>query len=99
MVHIYNGILFSHKKECILVSSNEVDKPRAYYTELSQKEKYKYHILTHIYGIYKDGTDEFICRAAVEKDIENRPMGLGEGRRERVRHERVTWKLTIPYVK
>ena len=33
MVHIYNGILLSHKKECIQVSSNEMDKPRAYYTE------------------------------------------------------------------
>ena len=51
VVHIYNGILLSHKKEHIWVSSNEVDKPRAYYTEWSQKEKYKYHILTHIYEI------------------------------------------------
>ena len=31
------------------------------------KEKYKYHILIHIYGIWTDGTDEFISRAAVEK--------------------------------
>ena len=36
-------------------------------SEVSQKEKYKYHILTHIYGILRDGTDEFIFRAAVEK--------------------------------
>ena len=35
--------------------------------EVSQKEKYKYCILTHICGIWKDGTDEFICRAAMEK--------------------------------
>ena len=27
-------------------------------SEISQKEKNKYHVLTHIYGIYKDGTDE-----------------------------------------
>ena len=45
VVHIYNGILLSHKKEHIWVSSNEVDEPRAYYTEwVSQREKYKYHI-------------------------------------------------------
>ena len=31
-IYIYNGILLSHKKEHIQVSSNEVDKPRAYYT-------------------------------------------------------------------
>ena len=32
VVHIHNGILLSYKKECIWVSSNEVDEPRAYYT-------------------------------------------------------------------
>ena len=36
-------------------------------SEVSQKEKYKYRILTHIYGIQKNGTEEFIYRAAVEK--------------------------------
>ena len=43
VVHIYNGILLSYKKEYIWVSPNEVDESRAYYTELvSQKEKDKY---------------------------------------------------------
>ena len=36
-------------------------------TEVSQKEKDKYHILMHIYGIQKNGTEEFICPAAMEK--------------------------------
>ena len=35
-------------------------------SEVSQKDKNKYHVLTHIYGLYKDGTDEFICKAAME---------------------------------
>ena len=35
-------------------------------SEVSQKEKDKY-ILTHIYGIQKNGTEEFIYRAAMEK--------------------------------
>ena len=39
VVHIYNGILLSHKKECIWVSSNEVDELRVYYTEWSKSEK------------------------------------------------------------
>ena len=34
-----NGILHSHKKECSWVSSNEVDEPRAYYTEWSRSER------------------------------------------------------------
>ena len=36
-------------------------------SEVSQKEKYKYCILMHMYGIQKDGTDEIICRASLEK--------------------------------
>ena len=36
-------------------------------SDLSQKEKYKYRILVHILGIQKDGTDEFIFRAAMER--------------------------------
>ena len=41
VVHVYNGILLSYKKkkECILVSPNEVDEPRAYYRELSKAER------------------------------------------------------------
>ena len=36
-------------------------------SEVSQKEKEKYHILMYIYGIYKNGTEELIYRAAMEK--------------------------------
>ena len=35
-------------------------------SEVSQKEKNKYHTLTHIYGIFKSGTDEAICWAGTE---------------------------------
>ena len=37
---------------------------------VSQKEKAKYRILIHTYGIQKNGTEELICRAAKEKQIE-----------------------------
>ena len=33
VVYAHNGILLSHKKECIWVSSNEVDEPRAWFSE------------------------------------------------------------------
>ena len=36
-------------------------------SEVNHKEKDKYHILTHIYGIWKNDPEEFIYRAAVEK--------------------------------
>ena len=52
VIPIHNGILLSHKKKHIWVSSNEVDEPRAYYTEgNNKKEKDKYRILMNIYGI------------------------------------------------
>ena len=34
--------------------------------EASQKEKNKYCVLMYIHGIWKDGTDEPICWAAME---------------------------------
>ena len=47
-------------------------------SEISLKEKNKYHILTHIYGIQKDGTDESIGKGAMEtKIIENRFVDTG----------------------
>ena len=36
-------------------------------SEVSQKEKNKFCILTHIYGIQKNGSEEFISKAAMEK--------------------------------
>ena len=66
-------------------------------SEVIQKGKDKDHTLTHIYGIQKHGTEDFIYRAAMEKEGEQ-TYGHGE-RKERVRCiERVTWKLTLPYM-
>ena len=39
VVHIYNGMLLSHKNEHIWVRSDEVAKPRAYYAEWSKPER------------------------------------------------------------
>ena len=49
-------------------------------SEVSQKEKEKYHILTHIYRILAYSTEEFIYRATM-RNIENRLIERGEGRR------------------
>ena len=63
-------------------------------SEASQKEKNKYYVLTHIYGIYKDGIDEkTICRASVETQTLRTDLWaqLARGRKERVGGmERVT---------
>ena len=36
-------------------------------SEVSQKEKNKHRMLTHIYGILKNGTDEPTCRAGIKR--------------------------------
>ena len=38
-------------------------------SEVSQKEKHQYSILTHIYGMYKDGNDDPICETAKETQM------------------------------
>ena len=37
-------------------------------SEVSQKEKNSYCMLTHVYvyGIWKNGTDDLICKAVIE---------------------------------
>ena len=39
------------------------------WSEVSQKEKHQYGILTHIYGILKDGNDDPISKAAKETQM------------------------------
>ena len=38
-------------------------------SEVSQKEKHQYSILTHIYGIQKDGNNNLICETAKETQM------------------------------
>ena len=38
-------------------------------SEVSQKEKNKYHVILLICGIWKNGTDKFICKREKKKMI------------------------------
>ena len=51
-------------------------------SEGSQKEKDKYCILIHAYGIYKDGTDEPIFRAAMEMQTQRTGLRTQWGGKE-----------------
>ena len=56
-------------------------------SEVSQKEKDNYQILTHIYGIQTNGTETiYLQDIGGETDIENTLMDMGRG------EERVRWK-------
>ena len=56
MVHIYSGVLISHKKknefESVLVRRMNLES--VIQSEVSQKEKHQYSILRHIHGILKN---------------------------------------------
>ena len=68
MVYIHNGILLSHKRnafESVLMRWMNLEP--IIQSEVSQNEKDKYHILTHIYGMKKNGNEEFIYMATMEK--------------------------------
>ena len=47
-------------------------------SEVSQKDKDQYSILTHIYGIWKDGNDSLICKTEKETQM-YRTDSVGEG--------------------
>ena len=52
VVHIYNGILLSHKKNKIeLFVVRWMDLETVIQSEVSQKQINKYRMLTHIYGV------------------------------------------------
>ena len=58
VVHIHNGISLSHTKEHIeSVLMRWMNLEPIIQSEVGQKEKDKHCILTHIYGIYKNGTE------------------------------------------
>ena len=44
-------------------------------SEVSQKDKYQYSILTHIYGIQKDGNDNPICKTEKEAQMYRTDFG------------------------
>ena len=59
MVHIYSGILLGHKRNTFdSVAVKQMNLEPLFQSEVSQKEKNKYHVLTHVYGIQENSTDE-----------------------------------------
>ena len=96
VVHIHNGRLPSYKKNTFgSVLMRQKNLTPIIQRDVNHKEKNKYHILIHVYGIWKDGTDEIICRTAMETHGEQ-AGGQERGRKksigcmERVTREHIT---------
>ena len=85
VVHIYNGILLSHKKECIWVIANEMDERRSYYTKWSKSEREKQilYINTHIWNLERCYWWNYLQDSSGDADIEN-SYQYGTGGKERV---------------
>ena len=101
VVHIQNGILLSHKKEYIWVSSNEVGEPRAYYTEWSQSEREKHILYINAYrwNLEKWYSWAYLQGRNTDTDIEDRLVDtVGEGG-DGTNWESSTKTYTLPYVK
>ena len=50
-------------------------------SEVSQKEKHQYIMLTHMYGIQKDGNDDPIHKSKRDTDVKDKLLdSVGEGK-------------------
>ena len=81
VIHVYNGILLSHKKDHIWLSSNEVDELRAYYIEWSnsKREKQVLKINAYIWNLERCYWWTYLQGSNGDTDIENRLVDTGEG--------------------
>ena len=81
MVYIHNGILLSHKKEYIWVSSNEVDEPGAYYTEWSKSERDRHILYINTYmNLERRQWQSYMQGSKGDTDVMKRLLdSLGEG--------------------
>ena len=66
VVHIHSGVLAIKMNtfESFLMRWMKLES--IIQSEVNQKEKHQYSILTHIYGIEKDGNDNPVCKIAKE---------------------------------
>ena len=82
MVYIHNGILLSHKKNKIMpFAATWMELETLILSEVSQKEKDKYHIISHIWNLIY-GTNEPIYRKETNSWTWRMDLWLprGEGR-------------------
>ena len=82
----------SNEFESVLVSQMKLEPFTQ--SEVSQKDKNKYRILTHIYGIQENGIDEPICREGMETQTQRMDLWTESGK-ERMRQ---TEKVTSTYI-
>ena len=72
-----------------------MDLETAIQSEVSQKEKNKYRILTHICGTQKNVTDEPVCRAEIETQMQRTNVWTPRGECGRSGGGGMNWEIGI----
>ena len=72
MQFIYTREYYSaiKRNEIVSFAETQIDLETVIQSEISQKEKNKYCVLMHIYGIQKNSTDEPIYRKEMEMQMQ-----------------------------
>ena len=67
------------RKKIVPFAEMWMDLESVIHSEVRQKEKNKFCIISLICGTHKNDTDELICKAEIETDIENGHIVREEG--------------------
>ena len=83
MLYIYTMEYYSAIKRNEIGSFVEtwMDLETVIQSEVTQKEKNKYHILTHICEMQKNGTDKPVCKAEIETQMQRTKVWTPRGRK------------------
>ena len=101
VVHIHDGILLSHKKEHIWVSSVEVGVPGVHYTEWSKSERKRQilYVNAYIWNLEIWYPWSYIQGSKGERDIKRKLLdSVGEGEGGMIWENSIE-TYTLPYVK
>ena len=71
MVHIYNGILLSHKKEQNNVICSDMDGPRDYHTGWSKSDRERQipYDIAYMWNLKNNATNELIYQTEIESQV------------------------------
>ena len=97
VVHIYKGILLSHKKERNWVICRDVDGSRDYHTEWSKSEREKQisYINTYMWSLEKWYRWTGLQGRNRVTDVENKRMDTKEGKCRRGSGDGMNWEIGI----
>ena len=80
VLHICNGISFSHKKEQNSAICREVDRPRDCHTEWSKSERKQIYNIAYMWNLEKWYRWTYLQSRNTDIDVENKLMNTKGGR-------------------